>query len=212
MTAALSSSTLRDRSRVAANRDRSRGERADRIRGACRNTESTNWGGRKRRMEFGFDLLDVVVADDDRRMRRFVRTVLESLGVRRVREAADGARAYAAIVAAPPDLLVTDYQMEPVDGIRLIRQIRRSADEAVRYLPIVMVTACAEPSTLARAREAGVNAVLRKPVSLTDLAGGIATVCGNPVPFIRTRGYFGPDRRLRQMPVIARERRVGCRS
>lgn len=161
-------------------------------------------------MAFGFDSLDVVVVDDDRRMRHFLRTALEVFGVSRVREAADGAEAYEAIVAEPPDLLVTDYQMEPVNGVRLIRQIRRTTGDTVAFLPIVMVTAYAEPAKLALARDAGVNAILHKPVSPQDLADGITAVCGNPLPFIRTRGYFGPDRRCWQRPGIASERRMPC--
>lgn len=170
-------------------------------------------------MEFGFDSLDVLVVDDDHRMRHFLRTAVESFGVSRVREASDGADAYEAIAAAPPDLLVTDYQMEPVDGVRLIRRIRRSAEDAVRFLPIIMVTACAESAKLALARDAGVNAILRKPVSLRDLADGMTAICRDPLPFIRTRGYFGPDRRRNPNPGIALgfaretadERRVPCR-
>lgn len=100
--------------------------------------------------------------------------------------------------------------MEPVDGVRLIRRIRRTAGDTVPFLPIVMVTAYAEPAKLALARDAGVNAILRKPVSLRELADGITVVCGDPLPFIRTRSYFGPDRRCRQKSRIAGERRVPC--
>lgn len=166
-------------------------------------------------MEFGFDSLDVLVVDDDRRMRLFLRTAAESFGVSRVREASDGAVAYEAIVAEPPDLLVTDYQMEPVDGVRLIRRIRRTADDVIRFLPIIMATACAEPAKLNLARDAGVNVILRKPVSLRDLADGISAICHDPLPFIRTRGYFGPERRRGRIPGIAPgitgERRAPCR-
>lgn len=163
-------------------------------------------------MEFEFDTLDVLIADDDRRMRQFLRAALASFGVARVREAPDGASAYDAILAGPPDLLITDYQMEPVDGVRLIGRVRRNTDAAIRFLPIVMVTAHAETAKLALARDAGVNAILRKPVSPGDLADCIAAVCGDPAPFIRTRGYFGPERRHRRKSGIAGERRVPCRA
>lgn len=161
-------------------------------------------------MEFGFDSLDVLVADDDRRIRHFIRAALESFGVPRVREAADGAQAFTAIAAAPPGLLITDYQMEPVDGVGLIRQIRRATDDTIRFLPIIMVTAWTEPAKLARARDAGVNTILHKPVTLRDLADGVAAVCSDPLPFICTRGYFGPERRRRESGRIAAERRVPC--
>lgn len=161
-------------------------------------------------MGFDFGALDVLIADDDRRMRQFLRAALASFGVARIREAVDGAAACKEILAEPPDLLVTDYQMEPVDGVRLIGRIRRTTDAAVRFLPIIMVTAHAEPAKLVLARDAGANAVLRKPVSPRDLADRIAMVCGDPVPFIRTRGYFGPERRHRRKPEIVGERRVPC--
>ena len=158
-------------------------------------------------MQPDFSHLDVVIADDIERMRALLRGLLEALGVERIREAADGEAAFAAIRDRTPDLLITDFEMHPVNGAELIRRVRRHQDSPDRFLPIIMVTAYSDGDLLGVARDAGANEILRKPVSPAALLAHMAAVLDNPRPFIRTREYFGPERR-RRADAVANERRL----
>ena len=159
-------------------------------------------------LPYDFSGLDVVVADDIARMRAMLVSTLEGFGVTRTREAADGESAWAAICGRAPDLLITDFDMRPLDGAGLTRRIRQAPDSPNRFLPIVMVTAFTDPARLAEARDAGVNEIIHKPASARALRAHMAAVLGNPRPFIHTMSYFGPERRRARGVAAARERRA----
>lgn len=152
--------------------------------------------------------LDVLVADDSPQMRAYYRSVLAMIGAGRVREAGDGAEAFRVICEDVPDLLITDYGMAPQDGVELTRAVRTDAESPNEYLPIIMVTAYTDGKRIGMAREAGVNLLLHKPVTPEDLAQHIADVISDPQPFIRTRNYFGPDRRSDRAVAVRNERRA----
>ncbi len=159
-------------------------------------------------MSYDFSGLDVVAADDVERMRAVLVSLLEAFGVRRIREAADGEAAWAAIREKTPDLLITDFDMRPLDGAGLTRRIRQAPDSPNRFLPIVMVTAYTDSGRLAEARDAGVNEIAHKPVSGRVLRAHMEAVLEGPRPFIRANGYFGPDRRRVRGVAVASERRA----
>jgi CheY-like chemotaxis protein len=152
--------------------------------------------------------LDVVVVDDIERMRAYHRAALEASGAGRIREAADGGEAFRIVREDPPDIVVTDYGMEPEDGVELLLKIRDRNLSPNPYLPVVMVTAYTERSRIRKARDAGVNAVLHKPVSPQQLWNSVAEAMNDPRPFIETRNYFGPDRRAVRAAYDGPERRA----
>lgn len=152
--------------------------------------------------------LDVVVADDNEQMRAYHRSVLEMIGAARIREACDGEEAFAAICGDVPDLLITDYGMTPDDGVDLTLAVRDDLRSPNPYLPVIMVTAYTDKRHVGKARDAGVNGLLHKPVTPLELSRSIADVIDDARPFIRTRAYFGPDRRTRGAVKIRNERRA----
>ncbi len=152
--------------------------------------------------------LDVVVADDSEQMRAYHRSVLEMIGAARIREARDGKEAFAAICGGVPDLLITDYGMTPDDGIDLTRAVRAGPGSPNPYLPVIMVTAYTDKRHIGLARDAGISWLLHKPVTPQELSRSIAHVIADPRPFIRTRAYFGPDRRGHTTVRVRDERRA----
>lgn len=152
--------------------------------------------------------LDVLVADDSPQMRAYYRSVLAMIGAARMREAGDGAEAFQIICEDAPDLLITDYGMAPQDGVELTRAVRADAESPNAYLPIIMVTAYTDGKRIGMAREAGVNLLLHKPVTPEELVRHITDVISDPQPFIRTRNYFGPDRRSGRAVAVRNERRA----
>lgn len=142
-----------------------------------------------------FNRLRFVVVDDNAHMRRILRTLLHGFGARDVVEAEDGAAGLEAYNNHIPDIVITDWAMPIFDGIELTQMIRQPGVTANPYVPIIMLTGHSEKSRVVAARDAGVTEFLVKPLSAKGLYERIVNVVINPRPFVRTKTYFGPDRR-----------------
>lgn len=151
--------------------------------------------------------LDVVVVDDSRCMRDLLSLVLRDLGVGRTRAHGDAVSALQEMRRAPPDLVVTDWVMAPLDGLDLVRTLRAAPDPMLRRVPVLMVTAHTEQWRINAARDAGVTEFLAKPISVRLLAERLAAIVERPRPFVRAARYTGPCRRRRADGYPGPERR-----
>jgi CheY-like chemotaxis protein len=142
-----------------------------------------------------FNRLRVLVIDDNQHMRRILRTLLHSFGTREVYEAEDGASGLEAFTHTLPDIVITDWVMPIFDGLEVTQMIRQPGANANPYVPIIMLTGHSEKKRVLMARDAGVTEFLAKPISAKALYQRVVTIVVNPRPFIKTRTYFGPDRR-----------------
>ena len=104
-----------------------------------------------------------LVVDDEPLIRQLVSTVLRRQGWT-VIEAADGSVALSVVGARPVDLLVTDYEMPFVSGIRLAEQLRELANE----LPVLMVSGRPDAARKMRSLKGPRTAFVRKPVPLKN--------------------------------------------
>ena len=157
-----------------------------------------------------FNRLRFLVIDDNAHMRRIVRTLLHGFGARDVYEAEDGAAGLDAFTHHVPDIVMTDWAMPIFDGIELAQMIRQPESKGNPYAPIIMLTGHSEKRRVTVARDAGVTEFLAKPISAKGLYQRILNVVANPRPFIKTKTYFGPDRRRNTSNTyIGPERRVG---
>lgn len=111
----------------------------------------------------------VLVVDDDEQARLAVEMALEKVTDLTIRSAADGAEALEILRGAQPriDALVTDLRLPEMDGYELASRMR--GDPAFEHMPIVVVTADANPETARALKTAGVNAVFLKPFSHSQL-------------------------------------------
>lgn len=148
-----------------------------------------------------------LVVDDNMFIRTTVRLVLKAMGSRDVEEAINGEEALDRIALAQPDIVIVDWEMDPVNGIQLVRKIRGAQDTPYAFLPIIMLTGHSEEARVATARDAGVNEFVVKPFSAQGLFTRIQTVIERPRPFVKVEGYFGPDRRRKRKPYEGQERR-----
>lgn len=139
--------------------------------------------------------LKVLLIDDNQHMRAITSAVLQSAGVREVREASDGAAALEILREQSVDLAIVDFNMFPLDGVEFTRLVRNSPDTANPYLPIIMMTGHSEKSRVFEARDAGVTEFVVKPITAKAILDRIQAVIFHPRPFVKTDGYFGPDRR-----------------
>ena len=154
----------------------------------------------------GFEQLRVLVVDDNRHMRSLLRALLLSIGVRQVFDASDGEQGLAVLAAEDPQLVITDYSMKPMNGSEFTRAVRKR-EGLPGMVPIVMVSGHSERRYVEDARDAGVNEFLCKPVTIRDLETRLTNIFEHPRPFVRTRGYIGPDRRRRHAGYTGPERR-----
>jgi CheY-like chemotaxis protein len=160
-----------------------------------------------------FNRLRFLVIDDNAHMRRILRTLLHGFGAREVYEAEDGAAGLEAFTHYAPDIVLTDWVMPIFDGLELTQMIRQQGANANPYVPIIMLTGHSEKKRVVSARDAGVTEFLAKPISAKALYERIFNVVANPRPFIKTRSYFGPDRRRNiNQNYIGPERRKGGKS
>ncbi|MEQ1863308.1 MAG: response regulator [Micropepsaceae bacterium] len=106
------------------------------------------------------------------------------------------------------DLIISNWQMAPVDGMILLRWVRRHADSPNRFVPFIMVTGHSGLTSIAEARDTGVTEFLAKPFSVAQLAQKIQTVIERPRQFVHSANYFGPDRRRRDGAYDGLERRM----
>ena len=157
-----------------------------------------------------FNKLRFLVIDDNAHMRRILRTLLHGFGAREVYEAEDGAAGLEAFTNFVPAIVVTDWAMPIFDGLELTQMIRQPGANANPYVPIIMLTGHSEKNRVTAARDAGVTEFLAKPISAKSLYQRILNVVVNPRPFIKTKNFFGPDRRRNVNPnYIGPERRKG---
>jgi len=149
-----------------------------------------------------YDLLKILLVDDNHHMRVLLAEILKALGVRHIYEAADGAQGLQTMRQHPVDIVMTDLSMQPLDGIDFVRLLRRSPDSPNPMCPVIMITGHSTLSRVQEARNAGVNEFLAKPLNARGVVQRITEVVENPRPFVRTENYFGPDRRRRADPAF----------
>jgi len=148
----------------------------------------------------------VLVVDDQEFVRSLVRQMLRVLGCTKVIDAENGEAAWEIIKVKAVDLVITDWYMSPGDGIQLTRLIRNDKLSPNPYLPIIMMSGFAERARIYGARDSGINEFIVKPLSARALFGRIQNVIEHPRQFVRTKIFFGPDRR-RKNEAVKEDRR-----
>ena len=139
-----------------------------------------------------------LIVEDNPFMRIILKQLLRALGVLEMAEAADGALAFSSMKTFEPDIILVDWEMQPLDGLDFVKLVRTGDDSPNQYVPIIMVTGHSEQNKVTQARDAGINEMLIKPLSARTLFSRIRAVIERPRPFVETRSYFGPDRRRKQ--------------
>ena len=139
-----------------------------------------------------FAAAKVVVVDDEHYMRKVVRTMLMSIGVRQVHEAPDGPAGLDVIRAVAPDVVILDWQMPGLDGPAFVRIVRSPETFPYPDVPIIMLTGHGERSRVVEAVKIGVNEFLLKPVSVKALQDRMTSVLTRPREIVKSGDYYGP--------------------
>ena len=110
-------------------------------------------------------------------MLRIIRGQLKQLGFRNIDEAFNGGEALSKLRAGEFGLVLSDWNMEPMSGYELLKEIR--SDQILKGLPFIMVTAESSKEHVVAAKKAGVNNYIIKPFNADTLKAKIATVLGD---------------------------------
>jgi two-component system chemotaxis response regulator CheY len=119
----------------------------------------------------------VLIVDDYKTMLNIIRTLLNQLGFSNIYEATDGATALQKLREANFGLVIADWNMEPVSGLQLLKDVR--ADTRLKTIPFIMVTAESKTENVVAARAAGVNNYILKPFTAATLKQKIVAVMGD---------------------------------
>lgn len=143
-------------------------------------------------IEARFAITKVLVVDDEHYMRKVVRALLMSIGVRTIYEAADGPAGLELIRTAAPDIVILDWKMPGLDGPSFVRMVRSPDTFPYPDVPIIMLTGHGERRRVIEAVKIGINEFLLKPVSSKALKDRLISVVANPRPLVKSGDYYGP--------------------
>lgn len=115
--------------------------------------------------------MNILVVDDFSTMRRIVRNILRQLGFNNIVEADDGTTAMAKLNSEKIDFVITDWNMPKMTGMELLKEIR--ANDKLKSIPVLMVTAEALQENIIAAVKAGVSNYIVKPFDAKTLSDKI---------------------------------------
>ena len=122
--------------------------------------------------------MPVLVVDDYNTMIRIIRNLLKQLGFEDVDDASDGSAALAKMREKKYGLVISDWNMEPMTGYELLKQVR--SDPTISRTPFIMVTAESKTENVVAAKQAGVNNYIVKPFNADTLKSKIEAVFLTP--------------------------------
>ena len=137
----------------------------------------------------------VLVADGDVEIARVLRSALHTMGFEQVQVIRSGKEAFDAIQNEAVDFLITEWNTQHMDGVKLVEQIRKDPSSKRPTLPIIMLTGRAEQSDVTAARDAGVNEYVVKPFSPKSIYNRLERLIEKPRPFVLSQDFVGPCRR-----------------
>lgn len=168
-------------------------------------------------MDYDLERLSVLLVEDSPFIRSLLINSLKILGVGTVVTKDHGGEAieFLQLVKENPmkagvmsiDIILSDWVMSPVDGMMLLRWVRRHKDSPDRFMPFIMITGYSELEKVNQARDMGVTEFMSKPFTIKAVADKLAQIIERPRQFVHTKDYFGPDRRRQILGPQGEERR-----
>ena len=117
--------------------------------------------------------LPILIVDDYKTMLRIVRSLLKQIGFYNVEEAFDGTTALKKLRNGDFGLVISDWNMEPMGGLELLREMR--ADKQLHSTPFILVTADSQSESVAAAKRAGVCNYIVKPFNAETLRNKVVS-------------------------------------
>ncbi len=121
--------------------------------------------------------MKILIVDDYNTMLRILANLLKQLNFSNVDTAMDGSEALQKLRAEKFDMVISDWNMEPMTGIELLREVR--GDDGLKHIPFIMITAESKSENVIAAKEAGVSNYIVKPFNAETLKGKMVSVIGD---------------------------------
>lgn len=121
--------------------------------------------------------MPILIVDDYKTMLKIIENLLKQLGFQTIVEATDGKAALDKIKEQEFGLIISDWNMEPMSGFDLLKEVR--ANPKTKSIPFIMVTAESKPENVIAAKAAGVSNYIIKPFNANTLKAKIAAVLGD---------------------------------
>lgn len=118
----------------------------------------------------------ILLVEDNSTMRRIVQNLLRQLGFTNVIEAVDGSDALAKLREKKIDFIISDWNMQPMSGLDLLKEVR--GDAQLKNIPFIMVTAESKTDNIITAKDHGVSNYIVKPFSIDTLKSKMASIIG----------------------------------
>ena len=141
--------------------------------------------------------LVILVADPSSYMTMLIHSMLRGFGADKVLEFRSAVDVIEILSSQKVDILLCDSQLPPRGGLELTLALRRKVDNENRTVPILLMSSDSRELTIKRARDAGANMVIAKPISPISLYDRLTWIAFNQRPFVDASNYFGPDRRFK---------------
>lgn len=142
----------------------------------------------------------ILIADPDIELVKVLRAMLQEMGFSQIDITTSGIEAYRMLINAPYDFLITEWNTKHMDGIQLLKKIRRAPDSPNPVLPVIMLTGRAEIPDVYTARDFGINEFVVKPFTAKTIFNRIQRIIEHPRPFVLAPNFIGPDRRSKGTP------------
>ena len=120
--------------------------------------------------------MPILIVDDYKTMLRVLRNLLRQLNFGNIEEATDGSMALKKLRQQDFGFVISDWNMEPMTGIQLLREVR--ADANLKHLPFIMITAESKSENVIVAKQAGVSNYIVKPFNAETLKSKMTSVLG----------------------------------
>ena len=120
--------------------------------------------------------MSVLIVDDCKTMLKIVKSLLTQIGFTNIDEASNGAMAIGKLQEKQYQLVVSDWNMEPMTGLDLVKNIR--ANEATKNIKFLMVTAESKTENVIAAKNAGADNYIVKPFNVETLKAKLTAILG----------------------------------
>ena len=149
-------------------------------------------------MPYDLSTAKILIVEDMQPMLTLTISLLKMFGFQNIHGAKGVTEGYNLFCQHDHDLVVTDWLMEPYDGLDLIKMIRKDKKSPNVFVPILLMTGYSDQPRVELARDMGVTEFLIKPFSARDMYARIVQIIEKPRQFVDTTDFFGPDRRRRR--------------
>ena len=142
-----------------------------------------------------FEYINLLLVDPARQARESMRSILYDQGFRRLQFGATLAEIRNRFAQEMPDMLVSESELEDGDFCEFVSALRHHQVGSNPFLPVVALTWEPTPDLVRNVVNAGVDDLLTKPISATQLVDRVRTLIKTRKPYVVTSDYIGPERR-----------------